>query len=104
MKEVLGPQRVTSVVTLVDVVPGDERHLPAIIASTSVLLKSGGRKTVTEKVPVPDPALLSRLIGEVAKGDELQITVETDWSHPDLPTRLVAFSVVGAGVAPTAAR
>jgi len=104
VNEALKPQRVTSVVTLVDVVPGTASAGPAILTSSRVRLRNGGERTITEKVPVPDDALWHRLTSEVSKGDEIRITVETDWSDPDLPTRLADFASVTTPLAPATAR
>jgi hypothetical protein len=93
-----GIDRTTTVVTLVDIVAGLEDVTPAILACTSVRLKNGGRRTITQRIPVPDPTLFRRLVQEAAKGDELRITVETDWNAPGLPVRLTDFQRVGAGL------
>jgi hypothetical protein len=104
MKEALEAQRVTSIVTLVDVLPGRGSAAPAILTSSRMRLKSGGERTVTEKIPVLDAALWDRLTSEVSKGDELRIAVETDWADPDLPTWLADFAVVSAPLAPATVR
>jgi hypothetical protein len=82
---------VTTIVTLLDVVPGAP---PAILTRARFRLKTGGTKTITQKVPVHDPALFRRFVAEIAKGDEVEITVTTDWSKPGLPTQLDAFARV----------
>ena len=104
MNDELKPQRVTSAVTLLDLVPGTATTSPAILTSSRVRLRNGGERPIAEKVSVPDAALWHRLTCEVSKGDEICITVETDWSDPDLPTRLADFAAVTAPLAPAKAR
>jgi hypothetical protein len=104
VQDELKAQCVTSVVTLVDVVTGTDQHPAAIRTASSVRLPGGGERVITEQVPVPDVSLLQRLMAEVTKGDRLQVTVETDWSDPDLPTRLIAFTPASVLVAGAAVR
>jgi hypothetical protein len=52
---------------------------------------------------VRDPKLLARLGHEVSNGEEIEVTLETDWDDPDLPQVLTAFARVDAKTLATAA-
>ena len=104
VNEALKPQRVMSVVTLLDLVPGTADAAPTILTFSRVRLVNGRGRTISEKVPVPDATLWRHFTSDVSKGDEIRITVETDWSDPDLATRLTDFTVVTAPLAPARAR
>ena len=86
-----GAEAVTTVVTLVDVLPGSP---PAIVTRERTRQKSGAIRTFTQEVPVSDPSLFERLVAVARVGDELEVTVVTDWSQPGLPTRLEQFSLL----------
>jgi hypothetical protein len=76
-----------------------ETDTPQLAFSKRLSRKGGKEKIYTQMVTVTDPFLLARLREEVEPGDELDITVETDWSAEGVPTLLTGFSRVDAGIA-----
>jgi hypothetical protein len=94
-------ERVTRPVKLLDIVGSDP---PAILTYEQFPLPSGGMKGFTQEVPVLDRALFERLLREAAVGDEVEITVVTEWGTPGAPHYLADFVRIAAPVAPTEAR
>ena len=84
----------TTTVTLLDVVRGDP---PAIVILEQLVGRGGRTRSFTQKVPVLDVHLFHRLLEEAQKGDEIEITTETDWNAPGLPTCLIDLvAVIGS--------
>jgi hypothetical protein len=70
---------------------------PPMLAFSKLLTRPDG-KLHTQMVQITDAALLARLHQEIHTGDEADIEIETDWTHPDIPTVLKSFSAVTAPV------
>lgn len=87
-------ERVTTTVTLLDVVMSDP---PAIITRERLVDRGGRVRSFTQKAPVVDRLLFQRLLAQVKKGDEVVITTETDWDAPGLPLRLADFAPIAVG-------
>lgn len=84
-------ERVTTTVTLLDLIPGDP---PAIVTFERLVGTDGKTKPFTQKIPVPDASLFRSLAAEAAKGDLINVTTVTDWAAEGLPTHLASFSIV----------
>ena len=66
---------------------------PPMLAFSKLLTRTDGKqKRHSQMVQVLDRALLARLRREVKKGDEVDIEIETDWTHPDIPVILKNFT------------
>jgi hypothetical protein len=98
---VLEAESVTRPVRLLDIVAGDP---PAIVTYEQFRLPSGGVKNFTQEVPVLDAALYQRLLREVQVGDEVQITVVTEWGQSGVPHYLTDFARVPLPTKPAEAR
>jgi hypothetical protein len=55
----------------------------------------GKTRTIAFEVPVEDKKLLSRL-SKLQAGEEINITIETDWGVRGIPSRVREFSRVAA--------
>ena len=85
----LGPQRVTTTVVVSGLVPGN----PPLLAWYRRLKRAAGRQKIhMQRVEVPDRNLFERLRREVREGDEITITIVTDWSAHGAPTHLESFA------------
>ena len=85
----LKTESVTRPVRVLDIVPGPP---PAILTYERFPLEGGGEKFFTQKVPILDDALYERLRREVAAGDDVEITVVTEWPKPGSPMYLASFA------------
>ena len=81
----------TRTVKITDIIGGDS---PAVLTSERVSDARGRTRLFTQKVPVPDVALFTRLSAEVVKGDEVEVTVVTQWTDDDYTTSLADFRKV----------
>jgi hypothetical protein len=72
---------------------------PPMLAFSKLLTRPDGKQKLhSQMVQVTDSDLLARLRHEVQNGMEADIEIETDWTHPDIPTVLKNYSVVMAHV------
>jgi hypothetical protein len=85
----LQTESITRPVKVLDIVPGPP---PAILTYERLRLQGGGTKPFMQQVPVLDDVLSLRLLREVAVGDEVRITVVTEWGQPGLPHYLADFT------------
>jgi hypothetical protein len=82
---------VTSRVKVTEIFIGE----PAYVMLTQRAVRPDGKeRTITQKVPVRDTLLLSRLSVEVHKGDEIEATIVTEWSKKGYITYLADFRPV----------
>ena len=84
--------------TLLDLLPGNP---PALLYEKKTRYK-GGSRLFTQKVNVPDTALFQRLCHEVSKGDEIKITVTTEWHEDHSAVYASAIEAVSASANPSA--
>ncbi len=83
----------TTRVIVTGIVPGD----PPMLAWHKRLRGVGGKEKVhTQWVPVLDRQVLERLRCEVQPGDEIEVTIVTDWSAAGAPTHLADFAGASA--------
>lgn len=69
-------EEVTNRVTVLDVIPGE----PAFLLIGQLAARADGNKrTITQKVRVLDD-VFSRIRATVSKGDEIEVTIVTEWS------------------------
>ncbi len=88
----------TTTATVVAVTAGDPPSLTTIKRAVN---PQGITRHITQKVAVRDDALFQRLCAEVSPGDEIRVTLVTDWSATDYMMSLVAFAK-GTADAPAA--
>lgn len=70
---------------------------PPMLAFSKMLTRPDGkRKLHSQMVQVINKELLARLCREAQMGDEIDVEIETDWTHPDIPTILKNFTSVVA--------
>lgn len=75
--------------TVTGLVPGS----PPTLAFYQRLSVMGGKeKTFTQWLKVPDDDLFRRLQEQVRPGDEIEVTVTTDWDDEDYDTYLTDFT------------
>lgn len=68
---------------------------PPLLAFSKLLTRPDGKQKLhSQMVQVTDTALLARLRREVCMGEEVEVEIETDWTHPDIPTILKDFTPV----------
>ncbi len=87
--------RITTTATVVAVAAGDPPSLTTIKRAVN---PRGIARHITQKVAVRDDALFKRLCAEVSPGDEIQVTLVTDWSATDYMMSLVAFASLTADI------
>lgn len=75
-------------VRLVEVVQGEP---PSILVAEKLRARSGRTRTFTQKIRVPDGALLQRLLTEAGQGDEIEVVVVTRFSDQGYVTWLEDF-------------
>lgn len=80
--------QITTTATVVAVAAGDPPSLTTIKRAVN---PQGIARHIMQKVAVRDEALFERLCVEVAKGDEIRVTLVTDWSATDYTMSLVDF-------------
>lgn len=84
----LDKQSVKTVVTFVEAVPGH----PSYLVFFSRLRNTRGReKVLTQQVDVLDADLFQQILAQAVRGDEIEVTITTDWGKPGSPTYLTAF-------------
>ena len=84
---------VTSKVKVVDIQVGE----PAYLLTAQCAARPDGKvRTITQKVRVLDTALLSRLTASIEKGDEIEMTIVTEWSQTGYSTYLFDFRAIPA--------
>ena len=79
---------VTSKVKVLDILVGDPAYL---LTAQSAARPDGKVRTITQKVRVLDTSLLSRLTASVEKGDEIEVTIVTEWAKSGYSTYLFDF-------------
>ncbi len=81
------------VVTVKATVTGLRSGTPPMLCCYERLLVMGGKqKTFTRWLRVPDEELFHRLQDNVRPGDEIEITVTTDWDDNSYETYLTDFA------------
>lgn len=99
-KVALHTDQVTSRVKVTDILPGDP---PAILTVERAVNSSGAVRHFTQKVPVCDANLFRRLSSEVNKGDEITVTIVTEWYEADYTSCLADYSLLPQNTAAPAA-
>jgi hypothetical protein len=84
-------EEVTSRVNVLDMIAGEPASL--LIAQPAAR-PDGKRRTITQKVRVLDAALFSRLCATVNKGEEIEVTIVTEWSKQGYASHLSDFRVI----------
>ena len=88
-------EEVTSRVKVLDIIAEDPASL--LIAQRAVR-SDGNVRTVTQKIRVQDTAILSRLTAMVQKGDDIEVTIVTEWSKSGYATFLSDFRAVSSHI------
>jgi hypothetical protein len=81
----------TARVTVMGVTPG---HPPMLSCYSRVRVMGGREKIQPQMLLIGDAELYGRLQREVSVGDEVEISVLTDWAAKGAPTYVTAFSPV----------
>lgn len=81
-------EEVTSQVNVLDIIAGEPAYL--LIAQRAVR-QDGKQRTITQKIRVLDAAVFSRLCTAVNKGDEIEVTIVTEWSKQGYTSHLSDF-------------
>lgn len=70
---------------------------PSTVAFHKILTRPDGKqKYVAMSVPIRDERLLARAIRELRSGDEIEVTIETQWTEDGIPKTLLDFAKVPA--------
>lgn len=86
---------VTTTVTVAGLNAGN----PSSLTTTTRAVNSQGiARHITQRVAVRDADLFQRLCAEVSQGDEISVTLVTDWSATDYRMSLVDFAKLTADV------
>jgi hypothetical protein len=85
---------VTSKVRVTDLIVGEPVQL---LITQSVLRPDGKARSITQKVRVLDAQLASRLAQEVRPGDEIQVTIVTEWTDSSYSTHVCAYCLIDNG-------
>ena len=80
----------TTIVIVADLIPGER---PALIAVKCAVNSLGIARHLTQKVLVPSTALAQRLFAEVQRGDEITLTLTTNWTEDSYEIQLTDFTV-----------
>ena len=86
-------EEVTSRVKVLDIIIGDPASL---LIAQSAVRPDGKVRTITQKIRIQDAAVLSRLAATVNKGDDIEVTVVTEWSKSGYSTSLCDFRAVSS--------
>lgn len=84
-------EEVTSKVQILDIIVGEPAYL---LVAQHVARPDGKVRTITQKIPIQDAAVLSRLAATVNKGDDIEVTIVTEWSKSGYSTSLFDFRAV----------
>ena len=86
-------EEVTSKVKVLDISVDD----PASLLFAQRAVRADGKvRTITQKIRVLDAAVLSRLTATVNKGDDIEVTIITEWSKSGYSTSLLNFRAASA--------
>lgn len=88
--------RVSALVTVADLEEGEPPTITTVHTGTD---GRGTRRNFVQQVPIPDRVLFDRLFNEVAKGDEITVTVVNEWYDTSHVTYLADFAKAG-GLSP----
>ena len=93
-------QQVSTSVTVTGLVPGD----PPMLAFIKRLRHKGGEEKVhSQWSPVPDSEVFRRLQTEVSAGDQIEVTLVTEWDDDSITTHVADFAVQSSAAAASAA-
>lgn len=85
---------VTRTAQILDILPGDP---PRILTGERLTRAGQAVRMFQQMIPVPDGALFKRFTGRVSKGDEVEVTVTTEWCSDGYTTFLNDFTAAEAG-------
>lgn len=74
-----------------------------ITLAQRVVRPDGKQRSITQKVRVPDSLLALRLNGEVKLGDEIEVSIVTEWTENGYSTYLSDYRLISASSAETEA-
>ena len=83
-------QEVSTSVTVTGLVPGDP---PMLAFIKRLRLKGGGEKAHSQWSPVPDSEVFRRLQTHVSAGDQIQVTLVTEWDDDSITTHVADFAI-----------
>ncbi len=88
-----GREEVTSKVKVLDIIFDDPAYL---LVAQHAARADGKVRTLTQKIRVQDAAVLSRLAATVNKGDDIEVTIVTEWSKSGYSTSLFDFRAMSS--------
>lgn len=71
-------------------------ELPIAVFHKILTRPDGKQKYVALSVPIRDARLFARALRELRSGDEIEVTIETQWAEEDIPKILLDFAKVPA--------
>jgi len=86
-------EEVTSKVEVLDIIAGEPTYL---LTAQRAARPDGKVRTITQKVAVLDASVLHRLYENANKGDEIEVTIVTEWSKNGYSTYLFDFRPISA--------
>ena len=90
-------EETTSKVEVLDIIAGEPAYL---LIAQHATRRDGKQRTITQKVRVLDATLFSRFSATVNKGDEVEVTIVTEWSKRGYTTHLSDFRSLPHSSAP----
>lgn len=73
---------------------------PCLVYTVRAKRPDGQVRVISASVEIRNPEDVTRLQTEFREGEEIEITLKTDESSPDLPTTLIAFAPVNPSLTP----
>ena len=86
------------VVSRVRVVSLPDEQSRAVTLVQTAVRPDGKERAITQKVPVQDALLLTRLVAEVMPGAEIEAIIITEWHKSGYTTYLAGFHPVSASL------